>query len=201
MGSIERLRPRGELSPFALLQRPLARITPALRFSTQLLNRDPSHATNSVFGRSASTVPWVTEQRARHLGEFARADEAEQVLCRAIGESLKHKVAGALVGSMLTGFGAKAVDKFMIASMVDLLIEGDDIASASELWRPVKASPAILALACRKLIATSTFPPRPAELLAACREASYTLNSAMRAAEDLVDFLRRCDLAADAGAA
>ena len=80
MGSIERLRPRGELSPFALLQRPLARITPALRFSDWACGPgDPSHATNSVFGRSASTVPWVTEQRARHLGEFARADEAEQV--------------------------------------------------------------------------------------------------------------------------
>ena len=130
-------------------------------------------------------VPEVAEQRSRHLGEFlVRADQAEQLLSKVLAEPLKTKTAAAMVGALLTAFGMRA-NRFVIAGMVDLL-EGDDVAVASELWRPVRASPASLALACRKLMATSTFPPRPAELLAACREANYTLTIAMRAAQDLV---------------
>src|SRR5262249_54762247 len=65
---------------------------------------------------------------------------------------------------------------------------------ASDLWRPVETSPAVLALACRKLIASNTFTPKAAELREACREAYCSLKWAFEAAEELINFVRRCDV-------
>lgn len=182
--------------PLAVLKKPLAMITPALRFAKQL-----SHETNSSFGHRADMVPYCTRQRARHLGEFARADAAEQILFEATQmQPLDRKVAGAMVSGLLGVFGAKP-DMAVLDGMLDAL-EADELAIVWELaggfddtarWQPVHASPVTLALACRKLIATAKFPPRPAELRAACAEAGYVVGCAMKAAEGLVDHVRRCD--------
>jgi hypothetical protein len=92
---------------------------------------------------------------------------------------------------MLGGFRAKG-DKDVLAAMLDLL-EGDDIASASELWRPVNATPAALALACRKLIATSKYVPKPAEVLDAVREAQTELESAKQRCQEVIELLQIAD--------
>jgi hypothetical protein len=133
----------------------------------------------------------VVLRSTKSLADFGRANAASLILYQASFQSLDRKVASAMVGAMLGGFGAKA-DRDVLVAMLDML-EGDEVAIASGLWQPLQVSPAALALACRKLIATATYPPRPGELYAACREARNHLNWAHAAADELVDFVRRTD--------
>jgi hypothetical protein len=92
---------------------------------------------------------------------------------------------------MMGACGAKA-DRVMLAGMLDM-IASDDIGVASGLWEPLHATPTVLALACKALIAKSTFAPKPAELHAACRQALYHLKLAHNAAHGLADLARKCD--------
>src|SRR5262249_34244995 len=96
-------------------------------------------------------------------------------------------------------------DPDVLAAMLDMLeggeeiagmlgmIEGTDDPSLAGFWQPMRLSPAGLALACRSLNATATFTPKPSELRAACRKAENNLRWAEEAADQLVDFVRRCD--------
>ena len=172
--------------PLAVFERPLTRITPALRVGKQLRG-----LRFSIFAHNNGMAQWAAAQRDTYLAKFASANAASLVLHQASYQRLERKVAAAMVGTMLGAFGAKP-DAEVLAGMLDLL-EGDETAIASEMWRPLQATPAMLALACRKLIATAIHPPRAAELHAACWEAGCQLKWAREAAEELVDFVRRCD--------
>ena len=125
------------------------------------------------------------------MKKFAAADNARTVLFHAGYQQVDRATAALMVAALLGTFGAKS-DKDLLAGMLDML-EGDEIAIASGLWHPLRVTPAMLAIACRKLIATATFPPRPAELYAACREASRSLRSAHDACDGLCDYVRRLD--------
>jgi hypothetical protein len=92
---------------------------------------------------------------------------------------------------MLGAMGAKG-DKDALAGMIEL-IEGDATARATGLWQPLNATPTSLAIACRKLIATSKFVPKPAELAEACREAKKEVNAAHYYCDELTDFIQRND--------
>jgi hypothetical protein len=50
-----------------------------------------------------------------------------------------------------------------------------------------------LALACKKLIATATFVPKPVELGKACREAGKKMRESETYCYELIEFVRRCD--------
>lgn len=185
--SIERYQPP-RAKPLAVFEQPLARITPALNFGTRLVERRDNYC---WFAHSARMLPFVTEHRRKYIRDFWPADRAYLILGRKVQESLDRKSAAAMIAAMLGGFGAKT-DKDVLIAMLDM-IEGDEIAIASGLWQPLHLSPAGLALACRQLIATAKFVPKPAELHAACREAQNRLHWAHDAADKLVDFVRRCD--------
>ena len=116
----------------------------------------------------------------------------DAILSLAMYQQPNREMIKAMVGALLGAFGVKA-DKDLLGGMVDML-EGDEIAIASGLWKPLHVSPVGLALACRKLIATSPpYPPKPPELYEACREAENSLGLAQQAADKVVDFVRRCD--------
>jgi hypothetical protein len=187
--SIERHQPQ-QGRALAIYDRPLAKITPALRFGTQLQNREREFG--FYFGHGKDMVRHIGECRAKLLPLFAQANAARLSLVEAIRKQVDHKLASAMVGQLLAGFAAKP-DPAVLAAMVDML-QGDELAIASELWQPLHVSPAALALACRKLIATATFVPKAAELHAACRDAANHLRWAYEAADKLIDFLRRCDV-------
>ena len=148
-------------------QSPIAQVTPALRFGTGLRPRWSEY--DLSIGHSAGMVPLLIEHRGKFLPLFSRADAASEILSLAMYQQPDRPMIKAMVGALLGAFGVKA-DKDLLGGMVDML-EGDEIAIASGLWKPLNVSPVGLALACRKLIATSPpYPPKPPELYEACRE-------------------------------
>jgi hypothetical protein len=175
-------QPRG----LAVYASPLASITPVLRFTTQLRERRDEF--DSYFGHSAGMVRHVCERRQRLLPLFGKADATSLILAQARRERLDRKASSAMVTSMLAAFGAKP-DPDVLAGMLDMLEGGDEIAGMlgmhgddgennyeiARLWQPLQLSPAVLALACRSLIASATFTPKPAELRAACWKAECHL--------------------------
>jgi len=175
-------------------EKPLAPLTPALRFATQL--KEHSREVDVWFSHEVAMVSFARDKRNKFIDMFGRADEARSILSNA-GQMYagrpSRKMASAMIGAMLGAFGAKA-DKDVLAGMLDMM-ENDELGCVSELWLPLNLTPASLALACRKLIATKErFAPTPAELAAACREAGNTLGWAKQACDELVDFVRRCDI-------
>jgi hypothetical protein len=136
-------------------------------------------------------VRFARERRANLLPLFGQANATALSLAQALCERVDHKLASAMVGQLLAGFGAKP-DGDVLAAMIGML-QGDELAIASGLWQPLHVSPAALALACRKLIATGLpYWPKPPELYAACRDAGNHLRWAYETADKLVDFLRLC---------
>jgi hypothetical protein len=190
--SIERLQPQ-QGRAISVYQAPLTAITPALRFGTQLRNSgDQGWYGNTVFEHSKGMISYASKGREKLLAKFGLAVSASEVLANVLYANLDRKVATVMVSALLGAFAAKA-DMDVLTGMLDML-EGNEIADASGLWRSVQTSPAVLALACRKLIASNTFTPKAAELREACREAYCSLLWAFEAAHELVDFTRRCDV-------
>jgi hypothetical protein len=167
----------------AALVAPLANVTDALHVGTHIPVLTVAHM--------ARAVPAAAEGRAMYLPDFARADAGYDALCDIRGAPLDRAVAVEIVATLLDSFGAKA-DKGLLVGMVDML-ESDALARASKMWEPIDASPAALALACRKLIATRTFVPRPAELAEAVREAVKRIDKAFKGCARLVEHVRKAD--------
>jgi hypothetical protein len=188
-------------------QSPLAHITPVLSFTRRLRARHREF--DFGFAHDKYMVRHVCGYREKLLPLFGKADAAYLILSQAHGQRLDRNMASAMVGAMLSAFGAKA-DADVLAGMLDMLEGGDEIAGMlgmygsedegaesegilADLWQPLELSAAGLALACRSLIASAKFTPKPAELRAACRKAENHLRSAADVADALVDFVRRCD--------
>jgi hypothetical protein len=192
---ITRRAPRSGLTVYSTA---LAPIEPVFRFATTLVDRTQEF--DSLFAHSAGMASHLRERRDRLLPLFMRAEAASSILLDAYSEKLDRKTASAMVGALLAGFGAKP-DPDVLAAMLDALEGGEELAGMTgmiegadqQLWRPTRVSPASLALACKGLVATATFPPRAAELLAACRKTDMRLMWAQEACEKLVDYVRRCD--------
>jgi hypothetical protein len=176
----------------SVYEAPLTAITPALRFGTQLRNSGDQGWRNTFFEHSKGMISYASKGRNKLLAKFGPAVSACEVLTDVLYANLDRKVATAMVSTLLGAFAAKA-DMDVLTGMLDML-EGNEIADASGLWRSVQTSPAVLALACRKLIASNTFTPKAAELREACREAYCSLLWASEAAHELADFTRRCDV-------
>ena len=171
----------------ALAVFPLASLTDALCVAGSI----PVREIISLFPHEAGMARFAAEHRAEHLAVFAAADDAHRALREASDAPLTRPVATQMLAAMLDTFGAKT-DKGLLVGMVEVL-ESDDIARGSKLWQPLDASPAALALACRTLVATTKFTPKPAELHTACRDAISVLRKAEDASGRLVGFIQRCD--------
>lgn len=148
--------------------------------------------------RDFKSVPHVpgavgvaAEIRDRHLADFAPADASRFALGAMSRTPLERRVALRMVGVLLELLGVKD-DPVALAAMVHLL-EADGLARASRLWKPINVSPAALALAATKLIASQVFALKAAELAEACREAVKTMRKAEAACEALVDYVRKAD--------
>lgn len=185
MSEIERYQPPPSHA-LAVFDAPLVGMAGALRIGGGINARELP-----TFAHVAGMAPYALERRAAHLPMFARADAACDALRRARCAPLDRSVAAELIGATIDAFAARS-DAGPIVAMLDL-IESDDIARASKLWKPLGAWPAALALGCRALVATKIFTPKPAELAESVRAAVACLNNAERGCEALVDFVRRCD--------
>ncbi len=188
--SLERVAPQGR--GITVFERPLAGLTPALRVATQIRERDYHEISHRWLGHDRSMVAQAKEAHSKYLAKFGAAERARRVLSVAIRwDPPQRKTAGAMVGALLGGFGAKA-DRNVLAAMLDML-SSDQIGIGSGLWQPMYLSSASLALACRKLMVTSKFTPKPAELHDACVEAHRKLHGAHSVLEEFTDYVRRCD--------
>lgn len=143
------------------------------------------------FGHSSSYVRYATGERDKWLPVFDEVEASSIALKRMDRPPVPRQLAIDMLSALLGAFGAKA-DRDIMLGMLDML-EGAELADATELWSPLRVSPVVLALACRQLIATATFPPRAAELHNACGEANYTLGRAQGRCESLLGHVRRCD--------
>jgi hypothetical protein len=111
----------------------------------------------------------------------------------ALGESLDHKRASAMIDAMLGAMRAKGDQRReAMNGMLDLL-DCDAVARATGLWEPFEATPVTLALACQRLIATSKYVPQPPELHDALRAARISLTAKKRDCETLIDLVRQAD--------
>src|SRR5262249_41039980 len=148
----------------------------------------------------APMAPLMAESRNKLLRHFGQAFDASLVLFRARNEKLTRKMAIVMISRLLGAFGTKD-DGDLLDGML-ALVEGDELARAyGDSWAedergggsPPNATPPSLALACKKLIATATFVPKPVELGKTCRDVNARLRSAEIFCDELVDFVRRCD--------
>lgn len=167
----------------AIFDAPVMKILPAL---TATKRRGAVHRVH--MGRGQAMVPIATRSRDEWLPNLAEMDDARRALWRALGESLDAASATEMLMMLYERLGVKAggeTDNLLLAALD--LFGADEIARATGMWKPNDVTPAALALAARKLIATSIYPPKPAELLAACREAGKVIAGAHATAQDYVD--------------
>jgi hypothetical protein len=123
------------------------------------------------------------------LRDFLAADDAtERLNGDALFGGIERPIAIAILTAMYQGLGVKMNEegRGKVKGALDIL-EGDDIASAAGLWKPLKVTPAILALACFKLKGTPGYPPNSADVRVACEAARDTLLQAYIAAHKVRD--------------
>ena len=161
-----------------------ANFVPALLTGNRLKEKYP--AWEFSFGHSETSVPTARMIRNERLADFLQADAAAVTLFHARAQTLERAIAIDMLTGLYRALGVKAGDETeaMVEGALSVLLS-NDIALASELWRPLKLSPAILSLACRKLIATAIYQPKPAEVHAACEDAGNNLLWAYQAADEL----------------
>jgi hypothetical protein len=131
------------------------------------------------------------DNRNKLLRYFYVADKVRCTVYRYPG--IERATAAVMVSAMFGALGTKADESIideMIGGCIEV-IEGD--ASAMGMWEPLKVTPATLASACRKLIATSKFVPKPVESAEACREAWYRMIISWNYCERLCEFVVECD--------
>ena len=190
--AIEIFRPKQ--NALAIFDKPLKPITSALLTGNKL--REKYSGTIAPYLQHRKDyVQTAIRVRNERLSEFVQADEARGTLyCAMMMESLEKPVGIAMVTALYHAVGVKLGDETagMVAGVLDML-EGDEIGRASGLWEPLNVTPAILALASRKLITTSVFPPKPAELRTACKEARDKLFWAQKAADETCEIARKAD--------
>jgi hypothetical protein len=183
MGALEPHKGRAVASAYS---KPLAVLAPGLGVGTRIVPlRDLTD-----FAHDARLTEWCAEIRARRLGDFVAAVDSRFALDRCWRARLDRPSAIKTLTVLLEGFGVN--DKAAVAAMLDVL-ESDELGRATKLWAPIEASPAALALASKKLMLTAVFPPRPAELANAVREAAKLLRQAATVCDQLVDMVRKAD--------
>jgi hypothetical protein len=185
MGALE--PHKGRRAVASVYDQPLAFLAPALGVGTRIV---PLRDLTDV-AHDARLTEWCAEIRGRRLGDFAAAVDNRVALDRCWRAPLGRQVAVKMVTALLEGFGVKD-DKAAVSAMMEVF-DGDELGRATKLWAPVEASPTAVALAAKKLIVTAVFPPRPAELANAVREAAKLLRRAADVCDRVVDMVRKAD--------
>ena len=198
---LERLPPKAlAVQPkmaLAIFQEPLSFITSALATGNRLLEKY-KYPPNDVltWGLDHHKASVFAARQVRNVGlcDFLAADAATRQLSNALSGGIERPVAIAMLTALYRRLGEKMNEegKGKVEGAMYML-ESDDIGRASGLWKPIEVTPAILALACLKLINTSVYSPKPAEVRAACEEARNTLWQAYRVADKLFKQVCKAD--------
>lgn len=135
---------------------------------------------------------------------FAQADAARLTLFNALWTRLGRVTAIEMVTKLYASLGVAKDSRREMAKAVVEMFENDDIVRATARawddrddplcgWQPVRATPTTVALACRMLVATHKFEPRPAEVRAAVQEASRRIEHAHARASEFCDMFIAVD--------
>jgi hypothetical protein len=111
----------------------------------------------------------AAERRAELAYRFPSADAAWVMLSDMLMTRLDKLTAAKMVTALYGALGMKCKPD-MLKGAIEVL-KSDAIGDATGLWRSVDVTPAVLALACHKVMAKQIYELKPAELLEACREA------------------------------
>jgi hypothetical protein len=99
--------------------------------------------------------------------------------------------------SVLFGTLAKKkadTDEMLLAACADMFDPLNDmLGKTTRLWKPVCKHPVVLALAIKKLIATSVFAPTPSELREAMETATQKLQAAKRQLDNFLAWMIQAD--------
>jgi hypothetical protein len=191
MSAIDRYRPNA----LAVFNEPIAPIAGALAAGNKLRQKYKHATMNWSLPHRAHAVCTAKHVRDNTLADFPRANAVARALSWDVHRpNIEQTDAYKMLSALYRRMGVKKSDESqgLLEGSLDMFAS-DDIGRASGLWKPLNASPAILALACRKLIATAIYPPKPAEVRAACEEARDLLSSAERVADRLVEDVRKAD--------
>jgi hypothetical protein len=176
----------------AIINEPLVPIMPAFRLTSGL----PSG--RSVYSHSVGMVPFAIEQRREMLPKIAQIMEAKSDLLPAAyswarNGRLARPLAARMIQALFRALNEKPTEEVIEGMLCMLEGEATGIGDTTGLWKSVQITPAALALACQKLIATVKFPPRPSELLDACREASRKIMLAYARAVSFIESFEAMD--------
>src|SRR4029453_17324491 len=97
-------------------------------------------------------------------------------------DPITHSQATAMLGVLFGTLSKKRTDDensaMLLASCADMFNPVNDaIGTVTGLWKPIAKHPLVLAIAIKRLIATSVSPPSPAELREAMKQASERIRS------------------------
>jgi hypothetical protein len=133
----------------------------------------------------------------RMLPALAAVDEAHCALLATLGPvrfPLTHGQAAEMVAVLLGALAKKKTDAsdaaIALAACCDLF---NPINEGLALWEPVSRHPAVLALAVKRLIASTVFAPVPAELLSTMREVEAKLRGLTFATGRWLERFRKAD--------
>jgi hypothetical protein len=144
----------------------------------------PGRVIDARYG-TPGRLQMASERRGELIGRLARADAAQVILSGLLMWQIDEPTAVEMVSALYARLGMKCKPD-MLKGAIEVLTS-DALGNATGLWRSVHVTPAVLALACRKLMAQQKFELKPVELLEACREARTCLVSAHSNAQDYCD--------------
>lgn len=87
---------------------------------------------------------------------------------------------------------ATTIPKSLLEGALTALLS-DELGKQTGSWRPVKATPVTLLIAAQQILQTAIFPPKPAEIVKACREVRKKLQNAHTLCNRWLDDLQNAD--------
>jgi hypothetical protein len=141
--------------------------------------------------------------RAKMLRDVAKVEEARSALMDIVLPPWRNpltpanaiRMLGVLFGTLTKKKAGDENSAMLLACCADIFNPiNETIAASTRLWKPVSRHPVVLALAIKKLIATSVFTPPPSELRDAMIEANRRISRLEFWAGEWLDLFDRADL-------
>jgi hypothetical protein len=143
----------------------------------------------------AKHVAEAKRVRNARLPKFIGVQYASNLLASELRRKLDRRPGAAIISGLYRSLGVKAGAELegLLQGALDVILESDRVGRATGDWKPIGATPAVVALASRKILQTAVFPPKPSELANACRDARHTLAISQAWCEGWLEDLQAAD--------
>lgn len=192
MNEVQRIdrAPRSVSTTFA---KPLEIVVTALELY-RYIKSDAQHD-QWHYPHNARHVAVAKRVRNQRLPMYGEVQEASNVLMSELRRKLDRRSAATIIASLYRALGAKPGDdpEGLIEGSLDAILESDRLGRVTDAWKPIGATPAVVAIAAKKILQTAIFAPKPAELAQACRDARHTLEGARGWCDSWLEDLQKAD--------